>query len=50
VDPTLFPLLRAVESGVPTRANAAFLDAFCGLLDRSTLQSKVSDSSVSFSN
>jgi enhanced disease susceptibility 1 protein len=50
VDPALFPSLRAVGSGVPARANAAFLDSFRGLLDGSTLQSEVSDSSVGFSS
>ncbi|KAL6655635.1 hypothetical protein ACP70R_006461 [Stipagrostis hirtigluma subsp. patula] len=41
VDPALFPSLRAVGSGVPARANAAFLGAFRGLLDGSPLQSEV---------
>ncbi|XP_062193440.1 protein EDS1L-like isoform X1 [Phragmites australis] len=42
VDPALFPSLRAVGTGVPARANAAFLAAFRGLLDGSPLQSEVS--------
>ncbi|KAG2634879.1 protein EDS1L-like [Panicum virgatum] len=42
VDAALFPSLRAVGSGVPARANAAFLAAFRGLLDGSPLQSEVS--------
>jgi len=46
VDAALFPSLRAVGSGVPARANAAFLAAFRGLLDGSPLQSEVSESSA----
>ncbi|KAL5200824.1 hypothetical protein ABZP36_035178 [Zizania latifolia] len=42
VDPALFPSLRSVGSGVPARANAAFLAAFRALLDGSLLQSEVS--------
>uniref|UniRef100_A0ACD5YFH9 Uncharacterized protein n=1 Tax=Avena sativa TaxID=4498 RepID=A0ACD5YFH9_AVESA len=42
VDPALFPSLRSVGSGVPARANAAFVAAFRGLLDGSPLQSEVS--------
>ncbi|EAZ08987.1 hypothetical protein OsI_31251 [Oryza sativa Indica Group] len=42
VDPSLFPSLRSVGSGVPARANAAFLASFGALLDGSPLQSEVS--------
>ncbi|CAM0951263.1 unnamed protein product [Alopecurus aequalis] len=42
VDPALFPSLRSVGSGVPARANAAFVAAFRGLLDSSPFQSEVS--------
>uniref|UniRef100_A0A0E0KMI6 Uncharacterized protein n=1 Tax=Oryza punctata TaxID=4537 RepID=A0A0E0KMI6_ORYPU len=40
VDPSLFPSLRSIGSGVPARANAAFLAAFRALLDDSPLQSE----------
>jgi enhanced disease susceptibility 1 protein len=49
VDPSLFPSLRSVGSGVPARANAAFLASFGALLDGSPLQSEVSSPTSSSS-
>jgi hypothetical protein len=48
VDPTVFPSLRSVGSGVVARVNAAFLSSFQRLLICSSLQSVVLKYSASF--